>query len=450
MDRVRINLWPIIVIVCVLGVFRVEITHGVSKLTIYQAIDLAFKNNESYLRAVNEVERANQRVVEAQSSALPQINASLNYVRNWELPSFVISIDGEPKALRTGTVNTYSAGLTITQPIYVAGKVFTALSIARKYKKMTLEQKKMAEQNLRLEVIKAYYGAVMADELLKVTAESENLAGKGLDVVNKLFAQGQVSDYEVLRAKVRLANARPQTIQAQANSRLAHKVLNSLIGVPLEEQAELEFVIDSTQYILPEVNLDSAKTQALENRPEIAMVDYQTQILKKVVSIAWGGWRPSIFFSSSLSYQAQSDRDRWPDSNDFLRSSFSAITMSIPVFDSWRTMAQVKQAKIDLSQSRLSQHELSDDIRLDVEQSWWNYKKARESLSSQGQAVEMARRGLDIARLRFENGVGTQLEMFDAEVALTAAETNKVQAFYDLVTGYASFKRAIGEEELIK
>jgi outer membrane protein TolC len=420
------------------------------KLTIDQALDFALKNNESYQKALFEVDRASQRVTEARASAFPQIDASINYMRNWELSSTVISFDGQPTVLRIGTTNNYSAGLTITQPIYIGGKVFTAMSIARQYKKMTLEQKRMAQQNLKLSVIRAYYGAVMADQLLKVTVESESLAIKGLNVVEKLFAQGLVSDYEVLRAKVRLANARPATIQAQADSKLANKSLNSLIGLPLEQQSELVFEVDSSSYLLPDVNLDSAKTLAIENRPEVEMNSHQTEILKKAVSIAWGNWRPSVFFSTSLQYQAQSDRERFPKSKDFLRSSFSAISISIPIFDSWRTVAQVKQAKIDLAQSKLSQKELEDGVKLDVEQSWWNYQKARESLASQGQAVEMARRGLDIARLRYENGVGTQLEMFDAEVALTAAETNRVLAFYNLVTGYASFKKALGEEDLLK
>jgi outer membrane protein len=419
-------------------------------LTIDRAIDLAIKNNESYQKVVYEEERANQRVVEAQSSALPQIDGSLTYMRNWELSSTTISFDGEPTILKMGTINNYTAGLTITQPIYVGGKVFTAMSIARQYRKFAAQQKRMAEQELKLGVIRAYYGAVMADELMKVTVESESLATMSQNVVEKMFAQGLVSDYEVLRAKVRVANAKPSTIQAKASAKLAHKSLNSLIGQPLDQLSELVFDMDSTRYDIPIINLDSAKAVAVESRPEMDMNRHMTEILKKAVSIAWGGWRPSIFFSTSLQYQAQSDRERFPRGKDFLRSSYSAISIQIPIFDSWRTVAQAKQAKIDYAQSKLSQKELEDNIKLDVEQSWWNYRQARESIASQGQAVEMARRGLDIAKVRFENGVGTQLEMFDAEVALTAAETIKIQAFYSLITGYASLKKALGEEDLLK
>jgi outer membrane protein TolC len=180
------------------------------------------------------------------------------------------------------------------------------------------------------------------------------------------------------------------------------------------------------------------------------MMRLETKMRKKAISIAKSGYRPSINFVSSLQFQAQYDENKWPDRNMWSRSSYSGVTISIPIFDSWRTPSKVKQAKIELVQAELSEKELEENIILEIEQSWWDYHKARESLTAQGQAVEMAKRGLDIASVRYENGVGTQLELFEAEVALAEAETNRVRAFYQLVTGYAALQKALGEEELIK
>ncbi len=420
-------------------------------LTLEQAIQLGLQNNEEYLRAVKEHEKAGWRVTEAQSSALPQLEASLNYVRNWELPTFVVPFgDDGPQEVKFGTTNSYTAGLTLTQPIYIGGKVFTALSIAKTYKKLTQEQLRLARQNLQLQVIKSFYAAIMADELLRVAAQAEKLAAEGLEVTRKLFAQGLVSDYEVLRAQVRLANARPNRIDAEAGAELAYKNLNNLIGLPVDSKPRLVQDPQIDRYLLPHFDLDSARMAMLEKRPEIKMARYQSEIYKKAVSIAWGGWRPSIFFQTSLQYQAQSDLDRFPGSDDFKRSSYSGIAITIPIFDSWRTVSQAKQAKIDLANSRLSETELEENLILELERCWYDYQKARENLTAGSETVEMARRGLDIARLRFENGVGTQLEMFDAEVALTAAETNKIIAFNNLVTGLAALLKALGEEDLIR
>jgi len=420
------------------------------KLNIDQAINLALENNESYKSAKEEISKANNRIYEVRASAFPQLTAGINLIRNWELSTFVLTFDTTTTSVRTGTYYSWTTDLTVTQPIYNGGAVFAAWGAAKLYKKFAGYQLEQKTMDLKLNVIKAYYGVVMADELQRVAKQSVDLAEANLDVVQKMENQGTVSDFEVLMAQVRLANMKPQYIQAEAASKLAHQSLNNLIGLDLNTNLQLVFTIDSTMYLLPEYDLDSLKTVALGRRPEMLMASTQTKMLKKGVSVARAGYRPSINFLTTLQFQAQYDNDRWPRRDDWFRSYYSGISVSIPIFDSWRTPAKVKQAKIDLSQSKLTESDLRDKLKLDVEQSWWNYMKARESITAQGKAVEMAKRGLDIARVRYENGVGTQLELFEAEVALTSAENNRVTAFYDLVTGYASLMRALGEDKLLR
>jgi len=416
-------------------------------ITVKDAIELALENNESYLKAKNELEKAQNLVTEVRASAFPQLTTVLNVVHNWELPTIIIPEFGE---ITMGTVNNLMANLTITQPIYNGGRVFSAWSVARSYKKFSRYQLDMSKKQLELEVINAFWMAVMADELLRVTGQSLKLAEEGLDVVRKMEAQGTVSEFDVLMAEVRAANIRPKYIEAEAASKISLKALNNIIGLSEDEKTGLIFNMDSTLYLMPDLDLDSLKSTCIEKRPEINMMRLQTKITKKAVSIAKAGYRPSINFVSSLQFQAQYDSNKWPNFNDWIRSSYSAIAISIPIFDSWRTPSKVKQAKLDLAQTKLTEKEIKENIRLEIEQSWWNYQKTRESLASQGQVVEMAKRGLDIARVRYENGVGTQLELFESEVALAMAETNRVQAFYSLVTGYAALQKALGEEDLIK
>jgi len=423
---------------------------GELNLTVHEAIDLALSNNESYLKARQELEKAKNKIYEVRASAFPQLSADLRAIRNWELPSFVITMDGEPTTLRAGSYYDWTTSLTITQPIYNGGAVFTAWSAAKMYSKFATAQLEANKRQLKLEVIRAFYGVVMADELARVASQSVDLAQAGLDVVNKMQAQGTVSDYEVLTAEVRLANYKPQLIEARAAGRLARENLNNILGINLNDSVQLSFSMDSSLFIMPDLNFDSARTASLDTRPEVEMMRLQTAILGKAVSIARAAYLPSVNFITSLQFQAQYDNDRWPARPDWLRSYYSGVMISVPIFDSWRTPARVKQAKLELSQSKLSEAELEDNIKLEVEQSWWNYQRARESLTTQGQAVEMARRGLAIARVRYENGVGTQLELFESEVALAMAETNRVRAFYDLATGYAALRKALGEEDLIR
>jgi outer membrane protein TolC len=180
------------------------------------------------------------------------------------------------------------------------------------------------------------------------------------------------------------------------------------------------------------------------------MLDLETKMRKKNITVASAGYRPKLNFLTTLQYQAQYNDDKWPRSDDWIRSYYSGLSLEIPIFDSWRTPSKVKQAKIEYSQAELNKQELIDNLMLDVEQSWWNYQKSRESFASQGRAVEMARRGYEIAQVRYSNGVGTQLELFESEVSLATAENNRVMAFYDLVTSYATLMKANGEEKLLR
>jgi outer membrane protein len=419
-------------------------------LTVDEAIDLALTNNEVYQNAKQDLEKAKSKVTEVKASAFPQLNAEFSVVRNWELPSFVIDLDGELMTAKTGTDYNWQSGFTVTQPIYNGGAVFAAWSVAKYYRRFTEYQLDLKTQELKLDVIKAYYGVVMADELLRVAQQTVDLAQASLDVVKKMQVQGTVSDFELLMAEVRLANVKPASIQAKSASKLAHQSFNNIIGLQLNDETEVVWDMDSTLYIVPDYDLDSLKNAAIDNRPELGMMHQQTKMYKKNISIARSGYRPKINFLTTLQFQAQYDGDKWPGSNDWFKNYYSGISVSIPIFDSWRTPAQVKQAKIEYRQSEFSESDLQDNLKLDIEQNWWNYQKARESLISQGQAVEMAKRGLEIARVRFENGVGTQLELFEAEVALAEADNNRVIAFYDLVTGYASLMKAIGEEKFLR
>jgi len=362
--------------VVLIFIFGLTITcYAAETLTVDEAIDLALTNNESYINAKNDLEKAKSKVTETRASAFPQLTANGTFLRNWELSTLV-----------TGTDYYWTGDLTVTQPIYNGGQVFTAWSIAKLYRSLTEHQLNLKTQQLKLDVIKTYYGVVMADELVRVAQQTVDLAQASLDVVNNMAAQGTVSDYEVLMAEVRLANYKPSLIQAKAAAKLAHQNLNNIIGLKLNEDTQAVWTMDSTLYYVPDYNLDSLKIAAIDDRPEMAIMRYQTKMYKKNISIANAGYRPNINFVTTLQYTTDA---KWPGKNDWERNYYSGIVVSIPIFDSWRTPAKVKQAKIEYKQSELSEMELEDNLKLDIEQNWWNYQKARESLASCGQAVEM-------------------------------------------------------------
>ncbi len=409
------------------------------------AINLALEKNENYRIALKEMDRANAQITEAISSALPQVTANFGYLRNWEVPTAVIQFGDEVQTLKFGTTNNFTADLTLTQPIYSGGRTGSALRIAGIARRISRESVRQARQDLKVQVYNSFYGALLAQEVLRVNEEAMKLAQDNLDLVQKMYNQGMSAEFDLLRARVAVANLQPSVIKARNDSHVAMNALKNQLGLSLDDSISVQADLDSTQFVLPPIDPDAAKEELLANRPEIEISDQSNMISKQLISIAKAGYRPSLYLSTSLQYQQQYERGN-PFGTAWTRSTFTALTLSIPIFDSWRTPSQVKQARIDYEDGLLRDQAVQKGMILDFEQNLGSYLEARNRLGAQGDAVELARRGLDIANVRFKNGVGTQLEVADARLSLSQAEINRAVAFHDLAVNYSALLRSLGRD----
>jgi outer membrane protein len=409
------------------------------------AIDLALDKNENYRIALKEMDKANAQITEAISGALPQITANVNYLRNWEIPTAVIQFGGEAQTLKFGTTNNFTADLTLTQPIYAGGRTGSALRIAGIARKISRESVRQARQDLKVQVYNSFYGAVLAREVLRVNEEAMNLAQDNLDLVQKMYNQGMTAEFDLLRARVAVANLQPAAIKARNDAFVAMNALKNQLGLSLNDSIIIQADFDSTQFVIPPIDPEAAKEEILINRPEAEISNQTNMISKQLISIAKAGYRPSLYLSTSLQYQQQYERGN-PFGTAWTRSTFTGLSLSIPIFDSWRTPSQVRQASIDYENGLLRDQAIHKGMILDFEQSLGSYLEARNRLGAQGDAVELARRGLDIANVRFKNGVGTQLEVADARLSLSQAEINRAVAFHDLAVNYAALLRSLGRD----
>lgn len=408
------------------------------KLNLQEAIILAKQNNESYLIAQQEVKKAKSQITAARSGALPSLRLTGLYQRNWRLPVFVI----EGQTIRLGSDNSYTAILSIQQPLYASGKVGAALKIAEYYQDLVQQRLAEAEASLELQVKQAFYDAVLASDLVKVSTEALNQAESNHNVVQKLFQQGMVAEFELLRAQVQVANVKPQLLKARNASELALQNLKTIIGYPLEQQVELIF--DFPEEALERtIDYDTALFLAWQRRPELHQLAQQTIIQQKLITIAKGGYKPSVYFSTSYQWQAQTDRFT-PDNRDWINSLSSSLTLQIPIFDGFKTSADIQQAQVDYKQTQLRKKQVNEQIALEIKQAVSNWKEARERIEAQRWAVKLAREGLKIAEVRYQNGIGTQLEVIDSQLALITAQTNQVQAYHDFLIAEAQLKKAVG------
>lgn len=418
-------------------------------LTREKAVSLAIERNETYRAAQMEKERIRGQYLEARSGAFPRLSFDASYLRTIDKQTTVISAtdsagERSTTTLQFGEPHSYSAGFTLYQPLYVAGKVGAAIQIAKYGFTYTDEGIRSARHDVVTQADKAYLDAVAAQEAKLVFSEAERLADSNLAVVEQLYEQGQASEYDFLRAQVRAANSRPDRIAADNNARLALDYLRVILALPKGTDIQLQSPIN--RVTVPELQLEALIDEALRNRPELRQSEQMMKINKKVISIEKGGYKPTIGINSSMKWDGYYPKFSDTRFKGWTRSWNVGISLSMPIFTGFETKGKVQQAEVDYNQSRLQNSQLNRQIRLEVRDAVGRVEEARERVEALGETVDQAARGYDISQVRYQNGIGTQLEMQDAQVALTQARVNRINALHDLAVAVTELRRAVGRE----
>lgn len=420
-------------------------------LTREKTVTMALERNELFRSALLEKDRIHGQYLEARAGALPKLTFDGSYVRNINPSTSVITMtdtSGQSTQLRLafGTPHTYSFGLTLTQPLYAGGKVGSAIKIAKHGFAFTDAAIDAARHDVAVAADKAYLDAIAAVQAEAAYREAENLADSNLAVVQKLYDQGQVSEYDLLRAQVQAANTRPNRIAAANQAQLAMDALKNFLALPLET----ELICDTTIEQMParDLNLDTLVAEALRNRPELRQAHQTTEVRKELINIAKGGYKPTLAAYTNVAWQSLVDRFKLTTirTDNWQRSWSAGLSLSWPIFSGFEVIGKIQQAEVDYTQSQLAESQHTREVRLEVQDALGKVNEAKQRVEALGETVTQAQRGVDIARVRYKSGVGTQLELLDAQVALTTARVNRISALHDLATATASLRRAVGRE----
>lgn len=426
-------------IVILLIIFIGFYTAGMAEtvLTVEKARDLALEYNRQFRTAEREIDRARGDIISARSGALPQVSLDGRYTRNIKTQSIFFGSEKIP----IGLDNDMSLSLSFTQPLYAGGKVGAALKVAKIFEQYSHEKVAEVRAGIIFGAESYFYDALLAEENLKVLQSAYEQLSYNLQVVEKYFDQGMVSEYELLRARVEKMNLEPQMIAAESNVNLSRKRLKSFLGLKMDDDIRLvSDYADTIMITLP--SLDSLLAYALQNRPEIKQARLQKRGYDKAVRIYQGDWLwPNLNFNTTYEVTAASD-DFKIGGREVSKSWAASLILNIPLFDGGRTIGEVRKAKTDYYQAALAEDQAYDDIRLEVEQAYDDLEMAKRSLDVQKETISQAEEGMRIANLRFESGIGTQLEVLSAQTALTDARTNLAGAVYNFRLAKSALKKA--------
>jgi outer membrane protein TolC len=380
-------------------------------------------------------------VVQTRAVALPQLTASGQYKdtdRN--------AIENFPNAPSSPNQN-WNAGVQLVQTIYQGGKLSAAVRAAKLTKQQAMAQYQATVADTLLAVRLAYYDVLLDAELITVNQASVNLLQKELDDQQHRYDAGTVPHFNVLRAKVSLANARPPLINAQNNYRIAKNNLTSLLGYNLPRDIwdniplNLTDTLDSEPY---SINLSDALQQALDRRPELIALRKTQELQNLNITDAASGYKPTLQVFAG--YNWVNAQFTPPVELDHAIDGWNAgAQVSWDIFDGLLTHGKVVQAKALYQKSKNEVDDRSRLIELEVRTAYSDFIGAQEVLESQKTVQTEAEESLREANARADAGTGTQLDVLDAETSLTQARSTQVQALHDYDTARARFERAIGE-----
>ncbi len=409
-------------------------------LALGQAEDLALARNERVLIAREEIERTRGQVREVRAQSLPSLDVNYTYTRNIQQPVIFFNQNGEVQQIRVGSDNDNALNFKIEQTLFSrqinAG--MRAARIAEEVSRLGLED---TGEQLTRDVRVAYYTALLNDALVGVQEEALAQAERRLEQVQRFFEVGTAAEFDVLTAQVELENIRPLLIGARNDFALSLNSLKRLVGIPLEEEIQLT---DSLTFEAVEVTLEDAKRRALLQRDDLRRQEASIQLQQQVLAAERAVSFPELSFDLNLTRRASSD-EFVPSSLEFSQSTSAAIELDIPVFDGRAAEGRIRQARAELNKQEFTRSALRQDIELQVQQAYQSVLAAKEATEAARSTVGRAERALEIAETRFKNGLSTQLELNDAQLAVTQSRTSLARALYAYNVARAELLRAMGE-----
>jgi len=408
-------------------------------LSVKEAVSLAYRNNKDIQIQQQGIQIAKAGVLGAKSGFLPKVDLGASYNRNDYVPR-TTHLPGEKKdpSILFGYKNDNLFETTVNQMIYDGGAVNASYQEAKVNMKSSLETLRAKKLTVEFESRRLYYGLLLANETARIARELLDQAQAHYEDVKKKFEQGTSSKFDLLQSKVALSQAMPQLVKAENSVDLIGVELKKLLGLKLDVVLTPK---ESLDYSSIEIKEAEFLKEAYLKNPEMNLKTLGIDLNKWNIQMAKAGWRPQINAAGSYYYRSN-------DIGDMLNSEHNnwqlGVGLTFPIFDAWSSKAKVDEAKAKYAQALLEKDDMHDQIAVGIRRSCLDLKQSEQIIMSQKDSVEEAREALRIANIRYDNGVGTNLDVLDAQTSLAQVQLNLSQGIYDYLMAEAYLDRTMG------
>lgn len=443
-------------------------SQAASPMSLEDAIQYALKQSNTVKDAQINLVDAEQQIVERRSVGLPQLTGNLNYQRYLKLPvqplpdnfkvfgaaftdlapllseeTLALLNQGNGEGNSDGVSfflrNNFNATLNLDAMIF-DGSYFVGLQAAKAYRSYVSQDLLTKEREVRNTTIDAYLPVLVIQENMGLIDKNISNLERLLFETQELYKAGFAEQLDVDRLQLSLVNLQTQKDNLLRQKDLALNGLKFAMQYPLEEPLAIsgdleELIENNTDDILGEELVAS-------NRPELGLLEQGIKLNELNVRLQKTGYLPTLraFAVAQESFQGNTFSDGF-----WAPTVYVGASLSIPIFDGLYKKATIQRAKLDVEQARLQKDNLQRGINLELANARTSYQNAKEVVQSQERNMQLAQRIYDTTQIKYKEGVGSSIEVSQAEQSLYNTQSNYIQAQYDLVKAIMDVKKALGK-----
>jgi len=405
------------------------------QLGIEDCLKLTLANNKLLQRTLQEKEIARGGEMGSLSAILPSVDLTAGYERLDKVSSFTIA----DRKITLGDVDNYSAGLRVTQPIFAGAAIPARINAGRLTSLLSDQTVRATLQEVVYAAMHGYYDVLLNQHLCTISEDAVRSAQAHLDSVKQKRQGGVASDFDVLRAEVELSNFEAELIRNQNAINIARANLLKTMGVAQDSNVILT---DELTYVPVETTLENAIGSAFKNRPEMFSAELQIKLQRELLDVSQSRYWPIIYgYYNNIWSQ--------PDPHNVMliewgRAWNAGLTAAWPIFDGFAREGDIIAQKARVKQAQVDLVDAEETAIFELTKAILSIGDADRFVKSQQLNLTRAEEGLRLAEVGYREGTNTQVEMIDAQAALTTAKANYYEAIYSHLVAKLDLHKAIG------
>lgn len=419
------------------------------KLDLETALRIAHDNNPTIKVAELEIQRVDYSRKEAIGALIPNLNAAGQYTDNvmkqvMFMPESFAALMGGQKYMEIGYKNSFVGSISSQLPL-INFSLWQNIKNKQNDIDMIIEKSRASKIEMTKQVKDAYYTVLLSKSSLNVLQQSHTNALETLKNIENSYKQGVVSEYDYIRAQVNVNNLNPLLINAKNGVELS--TLNLIMIISIDADQEIEITEDLENFndninILSEID---NRTIADKNS-DLKILDYNIIGLKNQLKLINTQHLPMLSATGSYIYQTQAEDFKFKDYT-WIGSASVGLQLTVPIFSGMTKVNQAKQVELSIRSLEIQREYAKDGINLQVKSATNTMKAAKEQLVVNKDAIKQAERGYDIAKVRYQVGSGTILELNDSELSLTQSKLNYQQSLFNFLSAQANLEKVMGSEQ---